>query len=144
MPLEPEALQTRLLHELSSMPGSGSVSRVAVDALYTAFALRRSEYPSSGVYVVDEVILACAPFWLNADFDGLSDTIRIHTLSEISDWVNWVERQTFQTVLMITSRRTASALRATSCDLDSPDSSDSPMAPNLRHTSTQTEWTFPP
>ena len=89
-PLEPEALQTRLLHELSSMPNS--VSRVAVDALYTAFALRRSEYPSTGVYVVDDVILACAPFWLNADFDGLSDTIRIHTLSEISDWVNWVER----------------------------------------------------
>ena len=69
MPLEPEALQTRLLLELSSMPDS--VSRVAVDALYTAFALRRSEYPSIGIYVVDEVILACAPFWLNADFDGL-------------------------------------------------------------------------
>ena len=58
MPLEPEALQTRLLRELSSMPES--VSRVAVDALYTAFALRRNEYPSTGVYVVDEVIMACA------------------------------------------------------------------------------------
>lgn len=56
MPLEPGALQTRLLRELSSMPES--VSRVAVDALYTAFALRRNEYPSTGVYVVDEVIMA--------------------------------------------------------------------------------------
>ena len=131
MPLEPEALQTRLLHELSSMPES--VSRVAVDALYTAFALRRNEYPSTGIYVVDEVIMACAPFWLNVDSDGLSNAIRIHTLSEISDWVNWVERQTFQTVIMISSRRTATALCSSGSDPDPLELSDPPIAPNLRN-----------
>ena len=99
MALTVEQLKKRLRFELQSMPPGGS--RVAVDCLYSVLARQRDISPIDGYAAIYEVMMVCSTYWLDSSADPTSESVRLSTLEEVQDWVNWVEGRLYETSIMV-------------------------------------------
>ena len=79
--------------------------------------------------------------------DPTSASVRLSTLEEVQDWVNWVEGRLYETSIMV-AREAMPELDDEPLPSSIPEPASSSNDPSVHskvhHVSTQTEWSIPP